>query len=112
MPEISNRVRWSIICLTSGVLLILQGVFQLDWIVLALVSLPLMLLMPTRDKATEWPLRTKVLVFSGTMAVIAVISLLSWLAGGSIEEATRVVIIAVGAGLVLIGLGLLLRAPA
>jgi hypothetical protein len=108
----SNRVRWSIICLTSGILLILQGVFQLDWIVLLLVSLPLMLLTPTRDKATEWPLRKRVLVFSGTLAAIAVISLLSWLAGGSIEAAARVVIIAVGAGLVLIGLGLLLRTSA
>ena len=112
MPEMSNRVRWSIICLTSGILLILQGVFQLDWIVLVLVSLPLILLTPTRDKAYEWPLRKKVLVFAGTLVAIVVISLLSWPAGGSIEVAARVVVIAVGAGLVLIGLGLLLRAPA
>jgi hypothetical protein len=112
MPEMGNRVRWSVICLISGVLLILQGVFRLDWIVLVLVSLPLMLLTPTRDKAHQWPLRKKVLVSAVTMAAIAVICLLSWLAGGSIEEAARVVVIAVGAGLVLIGLGLLLRAPA
>jgi hypothetical protein len=104
----SNRVRWSIICLTSGVLLILQGVFQLDWIVLVVVSLPLLLLVPTRDKVAEWPLRKKVFVFAGTLAMTMGICLLGWLAGGSIEAAARVVTAAVGAGLVLIGLGVLL----
>jgi len=111
LSERINCIHWVVICLTTGILLILQGVLQLDWIVLVLVSLPLMLLAPARKKVAKWPAWKKVFAFLGTLVLLSVIYWLGWLTEGSIEMTGRVVVVAVGFGLVLTGLVLLLRAP-
>ena len=109
MPERTSRIHWGALCLTTGVLLILACVFQLNWIVVVFVTFLLDLFVPARDKTAEWSLWKKVLAFVGTLVAITGICLLIWMAGGSIDVAARAITVAVGIGLVLIGLGLFLH---
>ena len=112
MADRSNHTRQVVLWLAAGILLVLQGVLALDWIVVLLVSLPLMLLAPARDDAGQWSLSRRVTAFVITLVLFGAIGSLVLLAGGSVEMLGRVILVVVGSTLVVMGLTLLVRAPA
>jgi hypothetical protein len=106
-----NHIHWVVVWLTVGILLVLQGILQLDWIVVVLGSLPLVLLTPERDRAAEWSFRKKALAIIGTLALIGLICATVLLLGGDIELSGRVVVIIIGVVLVVAGGVLFLQPP-